>query len=159
MSAILNESSLQLPDTKVIQEATWEAFQGKLKDNEVEHFLDATVLSDEPLTITAMGSLYFLAVYGVISCEPSKYPYKFEESSWGLGATALSAGGVIYTAYDSWDAFFKNTTGYHAQGIAKAGGFLQITFLKKLTPIGQFNAVAGGIGVFEVGGNGKWHKK
>jgi hypothetical protein len=66
----------------------------------------------------------------------------------------------MYTAYDSWDAFFRNVTSAHAQGIAEAGGILQINwFIENGTPVGQFNGAAGGIGVVECGGSGKWQKK
>ena len=152
MSAFLKMSDVIQPDTKIVQEATRKAFKGKLKDSEIDKFLDETTGNKEPVTITAMGSLYFIGIYGVVSCTPSKYPYTYEESSWGIGASAISAGGVIYTVCATWKAFFKSTTGYHAQGIAEAGGILQINFFNKLTPIGQFNAVAGGNGVFQVGG-------
>jgi hypothetical protein len=154
-------NALSLDQTKAAQDATQRALKGRLEEGELRAFVSAAVGAANPVTITATGSLYFAAIYGVVSCTPSKYPYKFEESAWGIGGTAITAGGIIYNAYKdgSWDAFFKNTTGYHAQGIADAGGIFQINFFHGSTPIGQFNAVAGGIGVFECGGNGKWHGK
>ena len=161
-------SEILKPDIEAVQAATWRAFKGKLKDNEIQSFLEATtgskttaaITAKVPAPITATGSLYFIAIYGVISCKPSHEPYYFEESSWGIGATAMSAGGVLYTAYERWDDFWNLTTAYHAQGIAEAGGIFQINFFNnKAVPIGQFDAVAGGIGVFECGGSGKWHKK
>ncbi len=151
-------ATIAKPNTEVIRQATLKAFQGKLDNYHIESLLELQK-SEESSVITATGSLYFALFYGVISCNPSDYPYEFEESSWGLGGSAISSAGVMYTAYESWDNFFHMTTGYHAQGIADAGGLFQITFFNGLSPIGQFNAVSGGIGVFEVGGNGKWKKK
>jgi hypothetical protein len=39
------------------------------------------------------------------------------------------------------------------------GGWLQINFLRELTPIGQYNAFVGDVGIVEAGGNGKWQCK
>lgn len=164
------------PNFEVVQAATWKAFKGKMKDEVIQSFLDATTGRDESAPaklkagtlatvkaatpMKATGSLYFALLYGVISCKPFHSPFVFEESSWGIGATAMSSGGVLYTAYEQWDDFWNLTTGYHAQGIAEAGGIFQINFFnKQCVPIGQFDGVAGGIGVFECGGRGKWYKK
>lgn len=146
-------------DLTVAQAATRHAFKGKLNDEEVERFIDATTgsASGIPSPITATGSAYFGLIFGVVKCTPASQPYTFEEKAWGIGASAGSGAGLIYTAYDSWDAFFKNTAGYHAQGIADGGGILQINFFNSSAiPIGQYNGVAGGIGVFECGGKGTW---
>lgn len=164
------------PNLEVVQAATWRAFKGKLNDEVIQNFLDATTGREAaartqlkvgaPAAVKvatpmkATGSLYFALLYGIISCKPFHSPYCFEESSWGIGATAMSSGGILYTAYENWDDFWKLTTAYHAQGIAEAGGIFQINFFNnKAQPIGQFDGVAGGIGVFECGGSGKWYKK
>jgi hypothetical protein len=68
--------------------------------------------------------------------------------------------GFMYTAYETWDAFFNNVTSAHVQGIAVEGGILQINWFNASgTPVGQFNGVAGGIGLLEAGGEGKWQRK
>lgn len=108
-------------------------------------------------TKIASASIYFGLVFGIITCEVDGK--KFEVHAWGIGASALVSKGIIYTTYDSdsWDAFFEETRFYHAQGIAQAGGIFQITFMDAdHIPTGQFNGVAGGIAVFEVGGGGRW---
>lgn len=108
-------------------------------------------------TKIASASIYFGLVFGIITCEVDGR--KFEVHAWGIGASALVSKGIIYTTYDSgsWDPFFENTRFYHAQGIAEAGGIFQITFMDAdHIPTGQFNGVAGGVAVFEVGGGGRW---
>lgn len=149
-------------DLEVVQAATRKAFKGKLSDEEVQRFIDATTGGDSgiPSPITATGSAYFGLIFGVVKCEPGSEPYTFEEKAWGIGASAGSGAGLIYTAYESWDAFWQNTAGYHAQGIAEGGGILQINFFNSsAVPIGQYNGVAGGVGVFECGGKGSWQHK
>jgi hypothetical protein len=157
-------TEVQAPNVEVAQAATWRAFKGKLKDPEIPQFVDATTGASRglavPAPITASASAYFGAIFGVVKCEPGHEPYLFEEYAWGIGASAGSGGGFLYTAYDSWDAFWEMTAGYHAQGIAEGGGILQINFFNSsAVPIGQYNGVAGGIGVFECGGSGRWSKK
>lgn len=152
------------PDVKIVQEATRRAFSGKLKDSQIDEFLKSVTSAGVgvPSPIKAKGSVYFGLVYGIVSCEPldERYKlYKFDESAWGIGAVAGSGAGVMYTAYENWDAFFKLTTAYHAQGIAEGGGILQINWFNGSgIPIGQFNGVVGGIGAFECGGSGKWKR-
>ena len=145
---------------EITNTATREAFKGKVSDQEIENFLESIRGDKVPEPITASGSLYFIGIYGVITCTPQNKPYYFEKSAWGIGAAATKAEGLLFTAYNTWDGLWHNTTGYHAQGIAEGGGILQITFFnKKSIPIGQFNSVAAGFGIFEAGGSGKWKKK
>jgi len=126
---------------------------------EVQSFLKKIESTSVPAPISATASLTFALFYGVVKCEPRGKPYVYDEDVWGVGAAAISSIGLMYTAYDSWDAFFANTTAFHVQGIAEAGGIYQINWFNKSgTPIGQFNGAAGGIGVFEAGGSGKWKK-
>lgn len=151
-------------DVAVAQAATRDALKPKLPDEQVEHFINATTGQAPglgvPAPITCNGSLYFAVLYGVVHCQPTDpatYPWTFDQDSWGIGVSAGSGAGLLYTAYDSWDAFFRNTAGYHAQGIAEGGGILQINFFNSdAVPIGQYNGVAGGIGVFECGNSGTW---
>ncbi len=139
--------------------ATQEAFKGRLEEKEVNDFLESIRGANAPAPIAATGSITFVGVFGQVTCEPMDKPYIFKQKSWGAGVAAISSVGMIYTAYSSWDGLWKNTTGYHAQGISKGGGIFQITFLKGKTPIGQYNGPCLGISLFEVGGNGKWKKK
>lgn len=158
-----------LPSPAEILAATNQAFRSKLPEADLdelkqafENSLDAPRGLDaggEPGTITAQASIGMAVIYGVIKCTPGHHPWQFEESVWGGGVTAGGAMGIIYKAVPSWDAFFRQTTGFHCQGIAKAGGILQITFLNKFKPIGQYNGAMGGIGVFECGGNGRWARR
>ncbi len=153
-------TDIATPDSEVAQAAVKRALKGRVKDEEVDRFLAATASSSVPAPISATASLTFAAIYGVVKCEPRDKPWKFEADVWGIGGAAIQSVGLIYTAYESWDAFFTRTTAFHVQGIAEAGGIFQINwFNKDGTPIGQFNGAAGGIAVFEAGGSGKWKKK
>ncbi len=145
---------------EVADNATREAFKGKLEEKEVNEFLESIRGVNAPAPISATGSIIFVGVFGEVVCEPMDKPYKFKQKSWGLGAAGVSSVGLLYTAYNNWDAFWRNTTSYHAQGVADAGGIFQINFFnKKGVPIGQYNGPAIGIALFEVGGAGKWKKK
>jgi hypothetical protein len=64
----------------------------------------------------------------------------------------------MYTAEDSWEKFFQDVTAFSLQPIGGIAGMLQINwFNSSTTPIGQCNAVAGGIGLVQAtGGPGKW---
>lgn len=153
----------------VHREATIKALKGKVDDAELQSFLqkmdDSRNLlgtSNDDRCIEATGSIIVAAVYGKVKCEISSLPYVFDASVWGIGAAGFTALGTIFNAYDpsNWDYFFKKVRKFHAQGIAKGGGVFQITFFdKKNVPIGQFNSVAVGAGVFQVGGEGKWKKR
>ena len=146
--------------------ATMKAFSGKIDNSEVEKFLSK--MPNEALATTAgvpdpaeaKGETYTVAIYGYVKCTPTHLDHYFEANHWGLGLAGVSAYGFMYTAYDSYEALFSETRGYHAQGVAEGGGFLQITWFNGSgVPIGQFNGAAGGIGIFEVGGEGRWTKK
>ena len=140
--------------------ATLKALKGKVKEDKVKGFLDSIGKAEVPAPIGATASLTFVLFYGVVKCEPNEKPYIFEHDVWGVGGAAVSSDGFMYTAYQNWDAFFRQTTAFHVQGIAEGGGILQITwFNKDGLPIGQYNGIAKGIGVFEAGGAGTWKKK
>ncbi len=140
--------------------ATRKAFEGKFNNEEINDFLESIRGVNAPAPIAATGSIIFVGIFGEVVCEPMDKPYIFKQKSWGVGAAGVSSVGLLYTAYDNWNGLWKNTTSYHAQGIAKAGGIFQINFFnKKGIPIGQYNGPAIGIALFEVGGAGKWKKK
>ena len=151
------------PTNKVVQASTLYALKEIAKVDEVNQFLDKMASSSVPAPIAATASLTFALFYGVVKCEPRPDPYNvwiYDEDVWGVGAAAISTIGLMYTAYESWDAFFSLTTAFHVQGIAEGGGIFQINWFNKSgTPVGQYNGAAGGIGVFEAGGSGKWKKK
>ncbi|HEX7118215.1 MAG TPA: hypothetical protein VF212_05475 [Longimicrobiales bacterium] len=154
-----------LPTDEVVKAATLralkgEAFRGALGDEEIERFLNEAVGAGVPSPIQAEGDLKFIAIYGKITCQPSPDPWKkyyMDETAWGIGGSMITSLGFMYTAYETWDAFFKNTTAYHAQGIADAGGIFQINWFNSSgVPVGQYNAAAGGIAVFQCGGSCTW---
>jgi hypothetical protein len=136
------------------------AFKGKVKDEEVNRFLNAIASNAVPAPIGATASLIFAAIYGVVKCEPRDQHWKFDADVWGVGAAGIESVGFMYTAYENWDAFFSQTTAFHVQGVADAGGIFQISWFNHSgVPIGQFNGPAAGIALFEAGGSGKWKKK
>jgi hypothetical protein len=156
---------------KACKAATIKALAGKVKDEDVQNFLShmpgKTSVSAGLKSIAdqaeAKGETYTVAIYGYVKCIPTHLDHEFEANHWGIGLSAMASYGSMYTAYegtDTWKWLFSETRGYHAQGIADGGGILQITWYNgKNVPIGQFNSAAGGIGVFEVGGKGRWKKK
>ena len=153
-------SDLLAPHNDIIRAATLKALKGKVKDDELHKLIGLGTAAGVPAPIRATGSLWATVIYSGMKCEPNDFPYFFDEGAWGLGLGIVSTGGILYTAYESWDAFWRETAGYHAQGIAEGGGILQFNFFNSsAVPVGQFNGVAGGIGAFEFGGKGKWQRK
>lgn len=145
------------PTQTALKSAMINALHGRVKTTSVDDFVKATAAATAPAPLSATASIIFAAIYGNVTCEPKDQPYKFNESIWGLGAQGGAAIGFMYTAYNSWDAFFKETTSFHVQGLADGGGILQISwFNKSATPIGQFNGALGGAGGLEGGGAGTW---
>lgn len=156
------------------KKATLDSFKGKLADADIENLLNCMpVVQNNELTspntlsvpepIEAEASITSALIWSKVKCSPSNSPYnnwKMEESAWGPGIGGGVAIGCMYTAYETYDALFKYTTAYHVQGIADFGGILQITWFNSSgVPIGQFNGVLGGAGVFEAGGSCSWQKK
>jgi hypothetical protein len=144
------------PDQEAIADATVRAFKGRVDEDEVRRFLKAA--AETPAPIGATASLK-LAVWGklYVSCEADGRKCVYDQTAWGGPAYFGDSVGFMYTAYDSWAAFFANVTGFHVQGIAEGGGILQVNwFIANGTPVGQFNGVAGGIGAVEAGGSGGW---
>lgn len=110
--------------------------------------------------LSAKADIIFVAFYGNLTVKINTDPYKKKNGDvdvWGIGAAGGTAIGMMYTAYDNWDAFFNNVTSYHAQGLAEGGGVLQINwFISNGTPVGQFNGAMAGAGGLEAGGAWKW---
>lgn len=147
------------PTHDIVQEATLKALQGRVEEAEVRRFLNEATRASAPAPIGATASLN-IAVWGKLGCEPDGQPWKYDITVWGGPAYFGSAVGFMYTAYTSWDAFFRNVTSAHVQGIISGGGILQINWFNASgTPVGQFNGAAGGIGLVEAGGSGKWQEK
>lgn len=152
---------------KACKDATTKALTGKVKDEDIRKLLDRmpeekdiSVNLGVPGPAEAKAELYNVGIFGYVKCVPTHLDHEFEANHWGIGGAIMSSYGSMYTAYDSWEVFFSETRGYHAQGITAGGGILQINWFNGSgVPVGQFNSVAGGIGVFEVGGKGNWKKK
>jgi hypothetical protein len=113
-----------------------------------------------PSPIGANVNFALAFVYGTITCDPSGQPWQYSATVWGFGLAGFGSTGFLYTACDSWDAFFRSAAGYHAQGGGAAAGVVQATWFNGSgVPIGQYNGVGGGLGVFEAGGKGGWTHK
>lgn len=153
-------SDILTPDNEIVKAATLKAFKGKIDDAEVNKFLTAASGTQVPAPIAATASLTFFAFYGVLKCEPRDKPWIYDVDVWGAGLAGIGSVGFMYTAYESWDAFFSETTAFHVQGITDAGGILQINWFNSSgVPVGQYNGGAAGVSLFEAGGRGKWKKK
>ena len=125
-----------------LRDATMEAFKDRADAGELEKFLAQASAPAAATPIGATASVK-IAIWGKVHCEPDGQPWVYDATIWGGPAYGGDAVGFMYTAYDSWDPFFQNVTGVHCQGIAEAGGVLQINwFLTNGTPVGQFNGVA-----------------
>jgi len=110
--------------------------------------------------LSAKADIIFALFYGNLTVKVNTDPYSNKSGDvdiWGFGVAGGTAIGIMYTAYDNWDAFFNNVTAYHVQGIADGGGILQINwFISNGTPVGQFNAAFAGAGGLEAGGAWTW---
>jgi hypothetical protein len=153
-------SDLLTPNNNIVKAATLKALKGKVNEADLQKLLQAGAGAGVPDPLRATGSIWATVIYSGMKCEPTGVPYYYEEGGWGLGLGIVTTGGILYTAYTTWDAFWRETAGYHAQGISEGGGILQFNFFNGSgVPVGQFNGVAGGIGAFEFGGTGRWRKK
>jgi hypothetical protein len=156
MSANPTTEELQ-PTNPAVQEAT-RALLERRDDVDVQEFLEK-LGADTPSPIGATVDLK-IAVWGKLHVEPDGQPWVWDSTVWGAGAYIGSAVGFMYTAYDSWDAFFQNCTAVHVQGIDVGGGILQVNWFNSSgVPVGQFNGAAAGAGAIEGGGSGKWTHK
>lgn len=156
MTDILKAEDLR-PDHPIVHEATLEALKGRVGEEEVRKFL-AEAATSVPNPIGATGTLN-LVVWGKATCDPDGQPWKWDTTVWGGPAYFGTGVGFMYTAYATWDEFFRNVNGIHCQGIASGGGILQFNWFKDALPVGQWNAVSGAIGLAEAGGSGKWEPK
>lgn len=154
----LNAQDLR-PDRDIVLGATVKALKGRVEEAEVQRFLKQAASNAAAPVLGATTDLK-IAVWGKLTCDPDGQPWKYDITVWGGPAYIGGAVGFMYTAYESWDAFFRNVTSAHVQAIDVGGGILQINwFIENGTPVGQFNGAAGGIGLVEGGGSGKWEKK
>jgi hypothetical protein len=158
MSGVISSADLH-PAGALAREATMRALKARIPAEELEKFLAALSSNDVPAAIGATVSVD-IAIWGKAKCEPDGQPWKYDTTIWGGPAFFGTAVGFLWTAYTSWDAFFRNATGVHVQGAASGAGFLQLNWFNESgLPVGQFNAVSGGIGLVEAGGSGRWQSK
>ncbi|WP_116131312.1 hypothetical protein [Tropicimonas sp. IMCC34043] len=153
------------PTRPAIESATIDAL-GRLKgvDLDAARTLPKTLEASSAPVLQATANIIHVVIYGDLTVRVQTDPYKHFEyhvSSWGLGTAGGTALGFMYTAYNSWEAFFANVTSYHVQGIAEGRGILQVTwFTPNGSPVGQFNgAMPRDAGIecgIEGGGPGKW---
>jgi hypothetical protein len=144
------------PSSPMVRQATMAALEPRVPQDDLREFLGNMDRAGAPAPIGATVTLK-IAVWGKLLVEPDKQPWKYDNTVWGGPAYFGSSVGFMYTAYDSWDAFFRNVTSCHVQGVDAGGGVLQVNwFIGNGTPVGQFNGVAGGAGAVEGGGAGKW---
>lgn len=149
------------PTQANLRKATRESLDAAVSDEELDRFLDSVQSDKAPDPINADATLKIFGK-GTLRCEvtdPEYSQWVYDHDAYGAAAAYAEATGFIYTAFTSWDSFFQKVTGFHVQGISSGGGILQINFFRDLVPMGQFNGVVKGVGLFEAGGNGKWEKK
>ena len=145
------------PTNPDLRQATLKAFEQQ-PEVDAQDFLDKLASSAAP-AIGATAELN-IAIWGKLLVDPDGQPWKYDNTVWGGPAYFGKGVGFMYTAYSAWDAFFRNVTSCHVQGIAEAGGILQVNwFISNGTPVGQFNGAFGGIGLVEGGGSGGWQHK
>jgi hypothetical protein len=148
------------PSNPAIKAAAIAAFQ-KMNgvDMAAADKLFAQDAASVPAPLGAKADLIFGAIYGSVTVKPTSAYTNcvFDNSFWGVGAVGGSSIGFMYTAYDSWEAFFRETRGFHVQSIASGGGILQVNFFNGSgVPIGQFNGAMAGAGGVEGGSKGTW---
>ena len=146
------------PTSDRIRQLTVDRLSAQLSEQELDDYL-SKLGEGAPAPIGATVDVK-IAVWGKVSVDPDGQPWKYDNTIWGGPAYFGSSVGFMYTAYDSWDAFFQNVSSCHIQGVDVGGGVLQVNwFIPNGTPVGQFNGVAAGAGLVEGGGSGKWQHK
>jgi len=155
------------------RELTMSSYKEHIAKSELENLLSrmptgASLPSAPSLKTSAVGvpdpisadlNVAAVFLYGYIYCYPS-LPWEYDASFWGPGLAGFGSTGFMYTAYNSWDAFFNETKGHHVQSAGVAGGIVQATWFNgDGIPIGQYNGIAGGAGLVEAGGSGRWKRK
>ena len=160
MTEMLTEDQLH-PTSPLVRETTVNLLERDLDSDEIQKFLDK--ISGSVPAAVARSAWIAVLIGGTLKVGDLDDPYKhwwYDITLWGGPACLGMAPGFMYTAYNSWDAFFQNVTSCHVQGYAAGGGVLQINwFISNGTPVGQFNGVLGGISAFQGGGAGKWAQK
>lgn len=147
------------PTHEAVRVATIKALKGRVDEAEVRQFLEKAASAAAAPAIGATVSVN-IAVWGKVVADPDGKPWKYDNTIWGGPAYFGSSVGFMYTAYTDWDAFFQNVTSCHVQGVDVGGGILQVNwFIANGTPVGQYNGAAGGVGLVEAGGAGKWARK
>lgn len=150
---------------RACRELAIETYKDKVSQEMLDGILDLTPNPDvnsatngldipnESAKVTVVAAF----VYGMVYCDIDSLKKRFEGTHWGIGLAGFAATGMIYTAYDNWQSFFNNTKGYHVQSGGVAAGIVQVNwFNNDGVPVGQFNGIAGGVGIMEVGGSGSW---
>lgn len=184
---ISSSASSTVPAVSDVKDLTRKTFEGKVSSDQLDAFLSSfevqypsssgpaetitgtddtgEVIRAAKFSITqdtriATGQVYVAGFFGIVKCTVDSDNKLFEAYTWGVGGSIFTSGGVLFTAYDSWDDFYNETHFYHAQGGSYIGGIFQITFMDKgHNLIGQYNSVCGGYSLFETGGGGKWKSK
>jgi hypothetical protein len=156
MAQKLTENDL-LPTSLVVEQATIKALKGRVEADEVRKFLREASRSVAP----ALGATVSvnIAIWGKVKCCPTDTPWHYDATIWGGPAFFGESVGVMFTAYDTWDRFFANVTGVWVQGVADGAGLLQVTWFADAVLVGQFDGLAGAIGLLEAGGEGRWQHK
>ncbi|AHH95250.1 hypothetical protein GCM10010174_57620 [Kutzneria viridogrisea] len=158
MTKALTKDELR-PTHPLVRAATIVNLGLQFEVSELQNFLDQIGSDRVPPAIGATASVK-IAIWGKVRCEPDGQPWVYDTTIWGGPAYFGDAIGLMYTAYDSWNAFFQNVTSVHVQGVASGGGILQINWFNQSgTPVGQFNGAAAGVGALQAGGSGKWSRK
>jgi hypothetical protein len=139
------------PTNSDLQQATIKALEPRIKESDVRAFLEKAASAAPPIGATINWNI---AVSGKLVVLPDDQPWRYDVTVWGGPASTGAGMGYMYTAEDSWDAFFQNTASY--QMIVTGGIMLQINwFDSNGNPIGQCNAAGSGPSL-QGGGPGKW---
>ncbi|GIG39000.1 hypothetical protein [Cellulomonas phragmiteti] len=160
MSTTIDDDRLR-PDDPAVRRRAEETLGARLDEGAAADFVSSLTAPSAPAPIGATASLN-LAVWGKVEVTtdgPDGQRWSYHTTVWGGPAYFGSSVGFLYTAYDSWSAFFANAHAVHVQGITSPVGVLQVNwFNRDGTPVGQFNGAAGGIGLVEAGGDGSWRQ-
>lgn len=153
------QSELLSPAHPDLQRATFKALASRFNEDDLRAFLDKMGSPSTPAPLLATVDLK-VALWGKLKVEPDDQPWKYDNTVYAAGAYGASGVAFMYTAYETWDAFWEYTTSFHVQGISAGGGILQVNwFNRDGIPVGQLNAAVGGIGGLEGGGSGMWEPR
>ncbi|MCE5285670.1 MAG: hypothetical protein LLG02_07470 [Pelosinus sp.] len=156
---------------KYCKKITLDAFKNKIPDTQIDELLKhmPTGCHNHCCGVGGISevngadaSILSAVVWSKVKCYPDNQPWKFEAQAWGPAVCGGSCAGFMYNFYEpnDWDAFFRNTASFWAQGVSYLGGIFQITWFDSNSKlIGQFNGAMAGVGVFEVANKGHWTKR